>query len=252
MAHSSTLEREAKSPEKRARGVLDRFSAAVSARSPGSREAAPDQLATALMDLYRRTGSGEVFEALVELTSGQLLRRVRSRVRYVGDRLDPHELLQDALINIYRYPDRFDCNRPMAFRAWASTIVDNTVRRHLRRSRTGFELSLRPVEVLSQEADAHAAEPARQAAESEACAAMARTYHVFLALYLAAYHRLTDRERFVLQMVEVRALRYSAVGALLGIRPEAVKMVVFRARKRIFERMADQLGRGCAPATSAA
>jgi DNA-directed RNA polymerase specialized sigma24 family protein len=33
-------------------------------------------------------------------------------------------------------------------------------------------------------------------------------------------------------------MRYAELAKLLGIRPEALKMVVFRARKRVMERMA--------------
>nr|HET7859075.1 hypothetical protein [Caldimonas sp.] len=53
---------------------------------------------------------------------------------------------------------------------------------------------------------------------------------------------LSERERFVLQMVEVRCMRYAALAAVLAIRPEALKMIVFRARKRIFDRTAQLLG----------
>mgnify|MGYP000337793664 CR=1 FL=1 len=51
----------------------------------------------------------------------------------------------------------------------------------------------------------------------------------------------SDRERFVLQMVEVRQTRYAELATVLGIRAEAIKMVVFRARKRIFDRIGQQL-----------
>jgi RNA polymerase sigma factor (sigma-70 family) len=200
-----------------------------------------DTDATRLMDLFRRTGSEEVFEQLVKLTTCQLMRRVRRRVRFAGDHLDPQELLQDAYVNIFRYPDRFDPSRPAAFRAWATTIVDNTVRRHLRRARSGVEVSLRPMEVLSLEADAHARAPEAAMMEGESAAALGRAFALFLALYLNAYQQLSEREQFVLQMVEVRGLRYAEIGGVLRIRAEAVKMVVFRARRRIFERMNRQL-----------
>jgi DNA-directed RNA polymerase specialized sigma24 family protein len=39
-------------------------------------------------------------------------------------------------------------------------------------------------------------------------------------------------------MVEVRGLRYAELAKVLRIRPEALKMVVFRARKRILDRLA--------------
>jgi len=60
-------------------------------------------------------------------------------------------------------------------------------------------------------------------------------------MYLAAFQRLSDRERFVLEMVEVRGLRYAELADLVGIRPEALKMVVFRGRRRIAQRIEQQL-----------
>ncbi|MEN8196116.1 MAG: membrane protein insertase YidC, partial [Pseudomonadota bacterium] len=200
----------------------------------GVRQAAA---ATALMDEYRRTSCPEVFEGLVRLCWAQLFTRVRSRVRYLAAQLDPNEVLQDAIINIYRYPDRFDACRPGAFAAWSSTIVDNTIRRQLRRKRSGVDITLSPVEVLAQHADKRARGPARQAQDHEECERTLAAFGLLLRFYLAAFHCLTERERFVLQMVEVRQMRYAELAGILGIRPEALKMVVFRARKRVLERM---------------
>ena len=55
--------------------------------------------------------------------------------------------------------------------------------------------------------------------------------------HASARIQFSDRERFVLQMVEVERMRYAELGQLIGIRAETIKMVVFRARKRIFERI---------------
>lgn len=201
-----------------------------------------DALATALMDVFRTSGSREVFDCLVQLTAPQLMARVRSRVRYLGDHLDPQEMLQDAYINIYRYPDKFDARRPSAFAAWSSTIVDNTIRRHLRRSRSGVEINLRPAEILAQYPDIESRGPGNTAEQREDYEKAVDGYRLFLSFYLAAFHTLSERERFVLQMVEVRSMRYAQLAGLLGIRPEALKMVVFRARKRIQERIVQMMG----------
>ena len=75
------------------------------------------------------------------------------------------------------------------------------------------------------------------AIDSEDCRIAADAYRLFLGLYLNAYHALSERERFVLQMVEVRGMRYAEVAKAIGIRPEALKMVVFRARRRIYARI---------------
>lgn len=195
-----------------------------------------DRTATALMDLYRRTRSQRAFDLLVGLTRDRLLARARCRARMLGRGGDPEELLQDALVNMFRYPDRFDARRPGAFRAWSSAIIDNAVRRRLRRPRRPV-VQLRSFDALEREPYRRVG-PAAQAANAEACREAARAWAWFLRLYLAAYHRLNERERLVLHLVEVCGRRYAEVAADMGMRPEAIKMVVFRARRRIFARIA--------------
>jgi RNA polymerase sigma factor (sigma-70 family) len=210
----------------------------------GGNQPVPDSLdatATALMDEYRRTRSREVFDVLVELTRDQLLARVSSRSRFLEPAVDPLELLQDVVINIYRYPDRFDASRPGAFRAWSTTIVDNSVRRYLRKARSGPDVRLKPIEILAQEADELRRGPSELAILTEQCVEASRTFALFLAMYLQAYQGLSERERFVLHMVEVRGLRYAELGKIVGIRPEALKMVVFRARRRIAKQIEHRL-----------
>jgi RNA polymerase sigma-70 factor, ECF subfamily len=214
---------------------IDTIPGAAAAAEP-ARAAAQ---ATALMDLFRRTGSSEVFEGLVQLVGAQLLCRIRSRLRFLGANLDPCEILQDTIINVYRYPDKFDACRPGAFAAWSSTIVDNTIRRAMRRTRSGPEVALSSVEVLSQHPDVHSREPGLQAQDQEECAQALDSFRLVLLFYLSAFQTLSERERFVLQMVEVRQMRYAELAGILAIRPEALKMVVFRARKRIHERMVE-------------
>lgn len=203
----------------------------------GESERWEDALATSLMDAFRRTRSRRAFDRLTELVTPSLNRRARSRVRFSNRRLDPAEVVQDALVNVYRYPERFDASRCGAFRAWASIIVDNAVRRQLRAQRSGIDLQLRPSEMLSSHPDAVGRQPGQRAEAAEACRNALSAYRVVLACYLDAYLSLSDRERFVLQMVEVHGVRYADLAPQVGVRPEALKMVVFRARRRIFDRM---------------
>lgn len=227
-----------------AEALLERFGGSIDAipGAAGGDEAVQSAaIATALMDLFRRTGDAEVFDCLVQWATPQLFARVRSRLRSLGAQYDPHEVLQDAIVNIYRYPDRFDASRPGAFAAWSSTIVDNAIRRQLRRRNSGPAVRTSPTEILSQQADVHAREPDLQAQDREESLATASAFQMLLLCYLAAYESLSERERFVLQMVEVGAMRYAELAAVLAIRPEALKMVVFRARKRIFDRIGQML-----------
>lgn len=234
----------------RARALLqDRGCAPITTQASEPREQAA-ACATALMDLYRRTAEAEAFECLVDLATPELMIRVRSRLRSLGGQFDPHEVVQDAIVNIFRYPDRFVASRPNAFAAWSATIVDNAIRRQLRRRASGPSVALSPSEVLSQQADVRSIEPDREAVEHEESLATASAFTLLLSCYLQAFETLGDRERFVLQMVEVQRMRYADVAQLLGIRAEAIKMVVFRGRKRVYERMAEMMAPAPVPAVS--
>ena len=155
--------------------------------------------------------------------------------------MDPNEVWQDTIVNIYRYPDRFLATRPGAFAAWSSTIVDNAIRRLLRRSKQDLATVLRDPEVMQEQVDKSMREPSLEAENNEECFVTARAFGLVLHAYLLAFEQLSDRERYVLQMVEVRRMRYAGIAQILGMRPEALKMVVFRARKRINERLSDIL-----------
>lgn len=202
---------------------------------PGD-ERAEAAIATQLMDLYRRTGDREAFDCLVRWVAPQLAARIRSRLRGLGARFDAQEILQDTIVNIYRYPDRFLASRPGAFAAWSSTIVDNAIRRQLRQRRQGPDVVLRAPEVLQEQADHDVRDPSQAIEEREQCREVSAAFALLLQCYLTAFQTLGERERFVLQMVEIRGMRYAELAAVLAIRPEALKMIVFRARKRLFER----------------
>ena len=224
------------------------------AEIPGS--AAPlcreSALATLLMDEFRCTRDRDVFEALVALVAPQLFARVRRKLRTLDAGFDPHELLQDAIINIYRYADRFEASRPGAFAAWSTTIVDNAIRRQLRQRRSGVPLCLSPTEVLTQHACDGSLAPDQQAQDHEECQQTGAAFGLLLQIYLQAFAHLSDRERYVLEQVEVHQLRYAEVAAQLGVRHEAVKMVVFRARKRVHDRIGAWLGAALGHAVEAA
>lgn len=205
-------------------------------------------LATSLMEAFRTTGDREVFDCLVQWAGPQLHARIRSRLRGLGAMFDAQEILQDTIVNIYRYPDRFLASRPGAFAAWSSTIVDNAIRRQMRRQRQGVVLALSAPEVLQEHADVAVREPCLLAQDHEECSATANAFALLLQCYLAAFETLSARERFVLQMVEVRGMRYAELATVLAIRPEAIKMIVFRARKRVHDRTAGTLGGAAVPA----
>jgi RNA polymerase sigma factor (sigma-70 family) len=213
---------------------------------------ADDALATALMDAYRVTRDPDVFEGLIEWARPQLRGRLRARLRRLGAKLDVEEVWQDTIVNIYRYPDRFLATRAGAFAAWSSTIADNAIRRTLRRSGRDAKICLQDPELLRMCADDAAPEPSRQVAAREECAATSVALGLVLRAYLVCFEQLSARERKVLQMVEVGQMRYAEIAPLLAVRADALKMVVFRARKRLHERLQRMLSGAPAASTAGA
>ena len=209
-------------------------------------------LATALMDVYRRTRDPDVFEGLVRWVGPDLRARVRSRVRVLGVVVDPEEVVQDAIVNIYKYPDRFEASRPRAFAAWSTTIADNAIRRHLRTRRREDQVCLRDPELIVQRADESAPEPSRHAAAREECSAAASAFALMLRVYLQCFRALSERERTVLEMIEVVGLRYAELAERMGVRADSLKMVVFRARKRLHSGVEQVIGSHAAGRAEAA
>jgi RNA polymerase sigma factor (sigma-70 family) len=200
-----------------------------------TREASEERACTRLMEQFRRTRSEAAFGLLFELAGPSMLRRIRRRLHRYGSNIDESDVLQEVFLNVYRYPDRFRSEREAAFRAWSGAIVENSIRRLARKLRShGTEVSN---ELLELTPASPGLDPMRVAASEEDGDALERTLLILMAAYLQVHATLSTREQFVLQLVEVEGLRYKDAAALAGVRPEALKMVVFRARKRIVARL---------------
>ncbi|HED66150.1 MAG TPA: RNA polymerase sigma factor [Planctomycetes bacterium] len=204
---------------------------------PGrSSESKRDALSTKLMDLFRLHRSRAAFGLLYELNGQHLLLQVAGRLRRYQSKADPQDVLQEVFVNIYRYPQRFNAEREDAFRVWTATIVRNTVLKHLRSlSRSGrAEL---PIEDLPEPKGADRAEPLRGVIESESREECDRVYLTYLHLYLRFYEMLSPREQRAIHLVEVDGLSYRDAASDLGIKLENLKMVIFRARRKIHRSM---------------
>jgi RNA polymerase sigma factor (sigma-70 family) len=195
-----------------------------------------DLASTQLMEAFRRKRSRACFEFLYELNAAGLLTQVASRLRRYQSRSDPRDVLQEVFFNIFRYPDRFDCTRDDAFRVWAATIVRNTVLKHLRGLGRSGRAEL-PVEDLTEQADRPGREPMRGAIQRESELECARIYLTYLHLYLRFYDMLSARERRAIHLVEVDGVSYRDAARELGIKLENLKMVIFRARRKIHRSM---------------
>ena len=70
-----------------------------------------------------------------------------------------------------------------------------------------------------------------------------RVYALLLTIYTDVYaHELKPRDRLALELVEIHRLGYRDAAAVVGVRLENFKMIVCRARKKIFQSMVRTLG----------
>jgi RNA polymerase sigma-70 factor (ECF subfamily) len=213
-------------------------------------EALRDALSTALMEHYRRHHSRACFGALYELNRHHLLQQVSARLRRYQSKADPHDVLQEVFFNVYRYPHRFDCQREDAFRVWTATIVRNTVLKHLRSLSRNRRAEV-PFEDLPEPPATGTTGPLGGVIERESVAECDRVYLLYLHLYLRFYQQLSERERRAIHLVEVEEWSYREAAAALEIKLENLKMVIFRARRKIhraMRRVFEGLPPDCRPA----
>ncbi len=209
---------------------------ALAADPARSADSVRDSLSTRLMEFFRTSQSRAAFSLLYELNCDHLLHQVASCLRRYGSKTDPRDVLQEVFFNIYRYPHRFNCERDDAFRVWTAMIVRNTVLKHLRslarngRHEVGFE-------DLSDQPTRAEATPVNGVIDHEATRECGRVYLTYLHLYLEFYSQLSPRERTAIHMVEVEESSYREAAQRLGIKLENLKMVIFRARRKIHRSM---------------
>ncbi len=195
-----------------------------------------DALSTQVMDLFRQFRSRAAFGLLYELNGQHLLQQVVGRLRRYQSKADPQDVLQEVFVNVYRYPQRFNAEREDAFRVWTATIVRNTVLKHLRSLSRNGRAEV-PFDDLPEPSGGERGEPLRGAIESESENECGRVYLTYLHLYLRFYGMLSEREQRAIHLVEVEGLSYRDAASDLAIKLENLKMVIFRARRKIHRSM---------------
>jgi len=197
------------------------------------------RLESRLMVLFRETGDERAFEALYETSRGSLLTWITGFLRVRRVQADATEFLQDAFVNVYRYAHSFRHEHGHSFRVWVRTIAGNVIRRRLM-GQSRASLQALP-EGLQEPADGRDG-PERLAERSEQGRSMRRAWAILLVAYAEAWEQLSERDRHALHLVEVEGKSYARAGAELGVRLSNMKMIIFRARKRVRDRIRLALG----------
>ncbi len=191
-----------------------------------------DRLSTVLMDLYRISQSPAAFGLLYEVNYRIFLAVISSRLRKFYFALDAQDVLQEVFFNIYRYPAKFKADKDQAFRHWASMIIRNTVYKNTREKDREVSHEMQDEEIDSR-ADRKSSTPLGAAIREESKSFCSEIYQIYLQLYLSAFERLSAREKKALHAVEVEGVPYKVAASRLDIRLENLKMVIFRARKKL-------------------
>lgn len=198
------------------------------------------RLNTRLMDCFRTHRNLEAYSLLYELNYREFLLVITKRLRYVNARLDPSDILQDVFVSIFRYPHKFRDEKDFSFRNWSYSIIRNTILKHLRGagansiSADGFADSIE---------DEQQSSPLGTLVREENRDECGFLWLLFLANYLKAFEtRLNEREKRALTLVEVEGVRYRQASEELGIKLENLKMVICRARKKIFRAIGEVAG----------
>lgn len=193
------------------------------------------RIETALMALFRDFREEEHFQALYDQARPIVLQMISTGLRGQGRRFDPQELCQDVFVNVYRYSGSFRDEHARSFRGWVGAIARNAIRRQLS-ALSGASLQELP-EGVAEPADARVGPPASLSLQEER-ESIARAWSTLLLYYLQAWRELSSRDREALHLIEVEGLSYAQACERLSVGMSNMKMIMFRARRRIRGRIA--------------
>ncbi|MFB7517292.1 RNA polymerase sigma factor [Streptomyces sp. NPDC056144] len=171
-----------------------------------------------LLAVRAAEGDEEAFEVLVQRHSPAMLLLAE---RFMGGRAEAEDAVQDAFVSAWRGLPEY--RGEAGFRTWLHRIVTNRCLNLLRARRPAADLDA----VAEPAAPEHQSSPVR-AAESQA--AVRELAH--------AMGSLSAEQRVCWVLREIEGQPYEAIAQAVGIRPEAVRARVFRARRMLTEAMA--------------
>ena len=175
-------------------------------------------LPDASLAVAARQGDQAAFAALMRRHKGWLYQFIR---RYVADRDDAYDVLQESFVSAWGALSRFDPERP--FEAWLRRIALNKCRDRARRNAVrraalrvfGFGESGTTAEITAPLADAPA------------------TVDNALRRLELAIGKLPRQLKEPLVLTMLEGLSHKDAGALLGINAKAVETRVYRAKRQL-------------------
>ena len=206
---------------------------------------------TQLMARYRDTRDLHAMEALVDRNRDKFIGSIRRRYGLRLRGVEPEDIVQEAFVNICRYPDQFRDEAEDSFAAWSGGILRNVVNSWTRKAMRSSAKSRLTSELVASVAD-DGPGPAEVVEAREAAQVVDDAYLILMMLYRSAFERLSPSAQELLSWVELDAVPYGEIGARLGVRSQAVKVRVFRARRRVWQGVGERLAASAARSEVAA
>ncbi|MBL6722019.1 MAG: sigma-70 family RNA polymerase sigma factor [Planctomycetes bacterium] len=197
----------------------------------------PRVIETVLMEHYRQTGSQAAFRELYARAAPGVAIWVRNLQGRRSWAIDAVEVVQDTWCAVVRYRHTFRCDGGRTFGAWARTIAANALRRAGRR--TPRERHVDPAE-LPEPVDP-ALGPVRWASDREEARALRQALLLLVLQLGEAEASLAPRDREALRLVEIEGHRQDHAARCMGVGLSNMKMILFRARRRLVARLAERL-----------
>lgn len=157
-------------------------------------------------------GCSRSFAVLVERYQGRLLRFVRRRA---SSEHDAEDITQEAFVEAWRCLHRYDDR--WRFSTWLYTIASRRAASHFRRRKDTTSVLIERCE------DDGVASPGQAIEASEQ---RSRMWQLAEAL-------LSDEQRTALLLKYAEGMTAAEIGRVLGKRPVAVRVMLFRARERL-------------------
>ena len=167
-------------------------------------------------------GDDRAFAALMRRYHAPLRRLLRTILR---NQQDTEDLLQETFLRAYRFLHRFDTTRP--FGPWLMRIGVNLARNHLRRRKTGREIS------LDTPRDGESEECFEGPWLADLRTVSEVTYRQLLAQTRRALAGLPDEQRTVLELRLLAEMTYKEIASTLEIPIGTVMSRLNRGRRQI-------------------
>ena len=178
-----------------------------------------DTSSDATLALAAAQGDHAAFATIMRRHKGWMYQFIR---RYVADRDDAYDVLQESFVSAWGAMARFDPERPME--AWLRRIALNKCRDRARRNLVR-RTALRVLGLA--ESSMPQAQPATPAADSTAASDQARQR------IEQAIANLPQQLREPLILTMLEDMSHKQAGDLLGINAKAVETRVYRAKRRL-------------------